>query len=368
MKKILLGMAMLTGIALSAQRPLTLPPSGSNKKAMVAERIGITDVTIHYDRPGVKGREGKIWGQLVYEGYADLGFGSSKASPWRAGANENTTIEFSTDVTINGKALAAGKYGFFIAYGKEESTLIFSKDNNAWGSYYYNPAKDVLQVKVKPVATSQSVEWLKYEFSNQTEQSATINLLWEKLCIPFTVSVDLVQTQLASFRTELKTDMGFYWLGWQTAAQWCVDHNTNLEEALQWADTATNPAILGDLNFVSLSTKAQVLEKLGRAKEAAATMQQALPLGNLNQLHAYGRQLLAKHQNKEALEVFKLNYEKNPQQFIPMMGLVRGYSAVGEYKKALELAQKALPLAPNAVNKSSVEKMISLLKEGKDIN
>src|ERR1700748_1327135 len=93
---------------------LTTLPSGGNKKASVSERIGITDVVIHYDRPGVKGREGQIWGKLIPAGYNDLGFGTSKAAPWRAGANENTTIEFSNDVKIEGQDLPAGKYGFFI--------------------------------------------------------------------------------------------------------------------------------------------------------------------------------------------------------------------------------------------------------------
>src|SRR5688572_25535096 len=88
-----------------SQIPLTVAPSGGNKKASVSERIGLTDVTIHYDRPAVKGREGKIWGQLVHTGFTDQGFGSSKSAPWRAGANENTTFEFSTPVKINGQSL-----------------------------------------------------------------------------------------------------------------------------------------------------------------------------------------------------------------------------------------------------------------------
>src|SRR3954469_2550860 len=103
----------------SQVNPLSAPPPGGNKKAWAGERIGITDVTITYDRPGVKGREGKIYGTpVVHNGFEDLGFGSSKAAPWRAGANENTTIEFSTNVKVEGKDLAAGKYGFFVAYGK----------------------------------------------------------------------------------------------------------------------------------------------------------------------------------------------------------------------------------------------------------
>ena len=368
MKKMILALSLLAVTALQAQRPLTTAPSGGNKKASVSERIGITDVTIHYDRPGVKGREGKIWGQLVAPGYTDQFFGNSKEAPWRAGANECTTIEFSTDVKIEGQPLAAGKYGFFIAYGADESSLIFSKDATSWGSFYYDPKNDVLRIKVKPVATNSSVEWLKYEFSNQTETAATVNLTWEKLSIPFKIEVDLLKTQVESFRRELRTDMGFFWLGWQTAAQWCADHNTNLEEALKWADTATNPNVLGDKNFISLATKASVLTKLGRNAEAAAVMKEAVPLGNMNQIHQYGRSLLTMKYNKQALEVFQTNYEKNPNQFTTLMGLVRGYSGVGDYKKALEYAEKALPLAPNPLNKTSVEKMISQLKEGKDVN
>src|SRR4029077_12986836 len=178
------------------QAQLTTTPSGGNKKAVVGERIGITDVTIHYGRPGVKGREGKIWGQLIAPGFNDLGFGSSKAAPWRAGANENTTIVFSTDVKVEGQSLAAGKYGFFIAYDPNECTVIFSKNSSSWGSFFYDMKEDALRVKVKPVATDKSVEWLKYEFIDEKENSATIALEWEKLMIPFKVEVDYINDQL----------------------------------------------------------------------------------------------------------------------------------------------------------------------------
>jgi hypothetical protein len=368
MKAFFLIACAVACIHTQAQRPLTIPPSGGNKKAVTGERIGITDVTIRYDRPAVKGREGKIWGQLIPVGFTDQGFGNTKAAPWRAGANESTTIEFSTDVQVEGHTLPAGKYGFYIAYDPNESTLIFSKDVTSWGSFYYDPKDDVVRIKVKPVATDHPVEWLKYEFTKQTENSATVALLWEKLAIPFKIEVDLVATQLASFRNELRTDKGFFWLGWQTAAQWCADHNTNLEQALQWADTATNPNVLGDRNFISLSTKAQVLEKLGRNTEAADIMKEALPLGNMNQIHQYGRQLLTQKKNKEALEVFQANYNKYPAQFTTLAGLMRAWSANGDYKKALEYAEKALPLAPNALNKNNMERMVGLLKEGKDVN
>lgn len=159
-----------------AQIPLTVAPSSGNKKAGVSERIGLTDLTIHYDRPAVKGREGKIWGQLVPVGFTDPVFGSSKSAPWRAGANENTTFEFSTDVKIEGQLLPAGRYGFFIAYDPNECTIIFSKNSTSWGHFYYNDKEDVLRVKVKPQPLEKNVEWLKYEFMNETENTAIVLL------------------------------------------------------------------------------------------------------------------------------------------------------------------------------------------------
>ena len=203
MRKFFLLVFSITMMFAEAQITLTQLPSGGNKKATVGERIGLADVTIHYDRPAVKGRDGKIWGELVHVGYTDQGFGSSKSAPWRAGANENTTIEFTKDVKIEGHLLKAGKYGLFIAFDPNESTLIFSNNSSSWGSYYYNEKEDALRVKVKPVVLNESVEWLRYEFLNQTENTATIALEWEKLRIPFRVETNYIEDQLASFRNDL---------------------------------------------------------------------------------------------------------------------------------------------------------------------
>src|SRR5437773_3468587 len=260
---------------------LTTLPSGGNKKAAVIERVGLTDITIHYDRPGVKGREGKIWGQLIPAGFVDQGFGSSKAAPWRAGANENTTIEFSNDVKIEGQPLAAGRYGFFVAYDPTECTLIFSKNSTSWGSFYYDDKEDVLRVKVKPVALDKTVEWLKYEFLNQTENAATIGLQWVKLMIPFKIETDYVRDQLAAFKNELRNSKGFQWQSWNQAASWALAHNTNLEEALLWTDTATSINFGGSQSFTAWSTKAQILDKMGRSDEAAAIMKKAMPYGTM---------------------------------------------------------------------------------------
>ena len=369
MKKLLILPALLLSVVFAySQIPLTVLPSGGNKKAIIGEQIGLTKVLINYDRPGVKGREGKIWGQLVHVGYTDQGFGNTKSAPWRAGANENTTMEFSTAVKIEGQELPAGKYGFFIAYDPNECTLIFSKNSTSWGSYYYNEKEDALRVKVKPVALDKSVEWLKYEFSDETENTAVISLSWEKLRIPFKVEVDYVKSQLESFRNELRTDKGFIWQSWEQAANWCLQRNVNLEEALLWADSATSPGFEGAKSFRAASTKAQILEKLGRGNEAAMVMKNALPNATMNEVHQYGRTLLAQKKTKEALEVFKTNYQKNPDQFTTLIGMVRGYSANGDYKTALTYANKALPLAPDTNNKNNVTAMIDKLKSGKDVN
>jgi len=367
MKKIYaLLLFVLAHTALYAQ--LTESPNGGNKKAMVGERIGITDVTIHYDRPGVKGREGKIWGGIVGYGFTDQGFGTSKAAPWRAGANENTTIEFTDDVTIEGQALPAGKYGFFIAVQPDECTLIFSKNASSWGSFFYDEKEDALRVKVKPAVTDKSTEWLTYSFENETANSATVALTWEKWKIPFTVQVDLIKTQLASFERELRSEKGFNWNAWVQAAQFCVANNTNLEEALQWSDYAITGQFVGQKNFQTLSAKAAVLNKLNRDAEGNALMKEALPLGNMNEIHGYARQLLTAKKTKEAFDIFKMNYDKNPNTFTTNMGLTRGYSATGNYKEALKYAQAALLQAPDAGNKTNVQTIIDKLKAEQDIN
>lgn len=351
-----------------AQIPLKVLPSGGNKKAVVGEQIGLTTVTIHYDRPGVKGREGKIWGQLVPIGYVDQGFGTARKAPWRAGANENTTIEFNTAVTVEGHKLAPGKYGVFIAYDPKESTLIFSKNAESWGSYYYDEREDALRVNLSPKALDKSVEWLNYSFTNQTENSATIVLSWEKMSFPFRIEVDYVNDQLESFRKELRTEKGFIWESWQQAAAWCLDRNVNLEQALQWADSASSGTFGGNKEFQNYITKAQIEEKLGKAEAASQTIKRGMQVASIQELNQYGRRLLSQKKNKEAMEVFKFNYEKNPGKFAPLVGMARGYSADGDYKTALKYAKLAEPLAPDEANKTNITAIIEKLKAGKDIN
>ena len=172
---------------------------------------------------------------------------------------------------------------------------------------------------------------------------------------------------MASFQNELRSQRGFYWLPWDQAAQWALQHNTNLEQALQWADSASGPAFGGINMFQPKATKAQILQKLGRNEEAAAIMKAALPFANMQEIHGYGRSLLAQKKVKEALEVFQMNHTKNPNQFTTLVGLTRGYSANADYKNALKYAELALPMAP-AGQKKSIETMIEKLKKSQDVN
>lgn len=367
-KKLLPAFIALFFSSFSFSQILFTIADGGNKKASVSERIGITDVTIHYDRPAVKGREGKIWGELVPNGFTDQGFGTSKAAPWRAGANENTTISFSSEVMVEGKALPAGTYGLFMAMGNGDATVIFSNNSTSWGSFFYDPKEDALQVKVKTVVLSESVERLKFEFMDEKENSATVALMWEKLKIPFKIEVDYVKTQLQSYRNELKNEKGFRWEAWLEAVNFCIQRNTNLEEALQWSDYSISAPFIGQKNFRTLSTKANLLNKMGRGAEADALLKEAMPLATMQELHNYARQLLREKKPAQALEAFKLNAQKNPNVFTTNMGLMRGYSTNGDFKNALKYAKAAQPQASDKANKDAVDGFIKMLEEGKDIN
>lgn len=350
----------------SSGQYLTVAPDGGNKKASVSEQIGISWITIDYGRPGVKGREGKIWGtNVAHYGLKDFGTG---AIPWRAGANENTVITFSDDVKVEGKELPAGSYGLFIILGESESTFVFSKNYTSWGSFTYNVAEDALRVVVKNQSLDKSVEWLKYEFMDQTESSTKIAMMWEKRMIPFTVEVDLVKIQMASFRKEFRSILGYAHQSYHNAAKFCLDYNVELEQALAWSETAITHPFAGVKNFSNMRLKASILDALNRKPESLVVMQEAISMGSMMEVHQYARSLQAQKMYKEALAAFKTNYEKHPAEFTAMVGLGRGYSSVGDYKNALKYMKQALPKAPNEGSKNNVQGMIKKLEEGKDAN
>ena len=362
---------LLVGVTCSALYAqldrIPLEPDGGNKRAWIAEQVGLVKIAITYNRPGVKGREGKIYNTpIAHYGFVDLGHGTSYSVPWRAGANENTTISFSHDVKVEGKDLPAGAYGFFIALGATESALIFSKNSTSWGSFYYEPEADALRVTVKNQTLDKSEEWLKYEFVDQTDNSATIVMSWEKLRIPFTVVVDKHKVQMDAFRAYFKSTRSYTDL--VTAANYCLQHNIELPQALDWMDRAIGLRIMGVKNFQTLSTKAAILFKMNRSDEAKKIMEEAIPMGTMLDVHGYARTLLRANEIPEAVKIYKANYAKYPDDFVTLVGMGRAHSALGEYKKAAEYLKTALPKSPDNYNKNTVEAMIKKLSEGRDAN
>ncbi|HYL78799.1 MAG TPA: DUF2911 domain-containing protein [Bryobacteraceae bacterium] len=358
--------------ALFAQFPgLTLPPSGNNQRASVTQYIGPVRVNIEYSSPAVHtasglDRRGKIWGGLVPYGMTNLGLNGGKLSPWRAGANENTVFAVSEPVTIEGQPLPAGRYGLHMIPGQDEWTIIFSKNAHAWGSFFYDEADDALRVKVKP-AKHEYREYLTYEFSARRPAQTTAELQWEELSVPWTIKVDNVNdVYVTRLRRELTGENAFDYRAYDAAAQYLVQAGTQLDQALKWADAAISAPFIGQANFDTLSTKALVLGKMDRTDEAKATMQTALKLPGTSptQIHQYGRSLLNAKKNQEAMEIFKYNFDRNGDAWPVHVGLARGYAALGDTKQALEHAQKALPQAPDELNRQGLQTMIKTLSEG----
>jgi len=371
-----LSIVMTAATAAFAQFPgLTLPPDGNNQRTTVIQEIGPARVTIEYSAPAVHSpagvdRRGQIWGKLVPYGMVNLGFGTAKESPWRAGANENTVFAVDQDVLVQGKALPAGRYGLHMIPGPDEWTIIFSHDSGAWGSFFYDPSHDALRVTTKPHKNAYR-EWLSYEFVVRRPAEATVELQWEDLAIPWTIQVEHPDDiYVAELREELNNMPGFSYQGFDAAAQYCIQANTHLDQALEWADAAINRLYIGQKNFDTLSTKALVLTKLGRDAESDQVMQEALHLPGTSamDIHQYGRQLVAAKKYDRALAVFKYNAERNGDAWPVHVGLARGYSATGDLKQALEHAQKALPQAPSDAERQSLEAMIRTLSEGKPIS
>ena len=219
--------------------------------ATAVQTVGVTEITIKYHRPAVKGRE--IWGKL--EPYDKV---------WRAGANEATTISFSTDVKIEGQPLPAGTYGLFMIPTPTEWTIIFSKNAKQWGAFTYKQEQDALRIKVKP-QQAELQERLQYSFPTVTEENTQIVLHWEKLKVPFNVTVDTVAL------TKARVKNGFYWqAGWFTANYFF--QNKQLDEAIKWA----NAAVAMEESTTNLILKAKILAEMKRFDEAIQTAERAM--------------------------------------------------------------------------------------------
>ena len=368
---------IFAGFFSAANAQLTsLPPSGGNQKSMVKQFIGADAfVEITYSSPDVAGREGKIWGGVVPYGKTNLGFGLSSEknpSPWRAGANENTTIKLSHDMEVDGSPIKAGEYALFVEPQKDGPwKVIFSSETNAWGSFFYVPEDEVLSVEATP-EENDFREYLTYDFTNRKGTETTLNLMWENIKLPINMSLPNAKViTLASIESELKNAAGFSYQNWVTAANWASGAGFH-DKAIQWADAAITTPFIGQKNFITLSTKAAVLAGAGKTEESAEVMDQAIkdPSATPLQIHGYGRQLIASGQKDMAMEVFKYNHKRFDGAWPTNYGLARAYSAMGNYKEALKHLKKAQKNIPenDTINPPVIEANIKKLENGEDIN
>ena len=283
---------LCSGISVLAQVDLPRP----SQKASVMQRVGVTDITITYSRPGVKGR--KIWGDPLPEqakvtGEATLDNQNERPAGapivpwghvWRTGANEATQFVVTDDVLINGQKLAAGSYSLHTIPTKDEWTIVFNGTANQWGSFDYDPAKDTLRVKVKPQWVNDSAEWLTYTFDPVTDDSAQVNIRWEKISVPFTVKVaDVAVTTLAHLKTAVSNAKPDDWRTPLQAGNYLLNNKDTADDAqgMAWLDQS----IKVKETFQNLVAKTNALYKAGKKEEAIALGEQAVQKGKADKVN-----------------------------------------------------------------------------------
>jgi len=322
----------------------------TSQKAEVSQMIGLTDITIEYSRPLVKDR--KIWDGLVPYGKV-----------WRTGANVNTTITFSDPVMIEGKPLDRGTYGLHMIPNADEWTIIFSKNSTSWGSFSYEQAEDALRVTVKP-RTADMHNALTFEFDELQPDSAVVELEWEKIAVPFRVSVDVHDLVQASLKRQLRGLSSYVtWVSWNDAANYLLAEKISLDDALAYS----NESIKIEDRFENEIMKSKVLAALNRNDEAATAQKKALDLGTPLQVHQFARQLLSGKRNEEAFVIFRENAKKHPDQWFVHDGLARIYSAQGKFDDAEKEIKVALAGAPGN-QKSYLGELAKRLEAKQDIN
>jgi tetratricopeptide (TPR) repeat protein len=329
--------------------PVRLPDASPRNS--VSFELGLSNIEIKYHSPYIRNR--KVWGGLVpYD------------RVWRAGANENTTITFEHPVKVNGRDLAAGTYGLHIIPSEKNNWIIaFSSNYTSWGSFSYNEKEDVLRIEATPKENPMN-EWLAYEIKPASDSSAEVSMVWEKLRVPFTVQSDVKGITLAMLKNDfLRSPRRFDWVGYWYSALYLNSTNYQLDQALQWI----NMSITNGANFTNVKLKADILTKLGRTEEAAQALKYAVTIGSVFEIDGYVALLVRQKKNAEALELAKLNAQKNPDVGNVNGGLARAYSANGNYPEALKHAKLMLDSAP-AFAKPGWERNIQKLTEGKDMN
>ncbi len=347
---------------------LTVP--NASPRSTVMQTIGVTEVTIEYGRPNVinddKDRTGEIWGKLVpWEMTPNQMTGRS--FPWRAGANENTVITFSSDVTIEGEPLPAGRYGFhIIPHETGEATLIFNKDSHQWGSFAYNETDDALRVKI---ATTEGAPTplLTYHFPQVSKEAAVCELAWEKKRFPFSIGVNTHEVALQQMKEELGQSKGFVWQAYNTAAKYCVDNEVHLDQGMEWIDRGI---LYYGGNFPMYNTKAELLEKMKKGEEATMYKEKAMAVGTIREVFGYGNTLVNAGDVDRGLEIMQKNYDKYyaldyedaTDECLVNLGLAMAYAKQKDMESAMQYADIGLQKAPPDL-KAAAEAFVAQLQQ-----
>jgi TolA-binding protein len=339
-------------IALSAAAQPAVRMPDQSPAASVGQTIGITDVNLTYHRPAVNKR--KIFGALVPYGVL-----------WRAGANQNSTIAFSTPVKVEGQALPAGTYGLFMIPGQAQWTVVFSKFTDDWGTYNYDQSEDAARVTVTPQTMNDNQERMAFTFDDLTSNSATASLRWEKLRVPFKIEVDVPTTVRASLKNELRG--GKHWNGdaWASAARFEL-RNGDVDTALRYAD---NALALGNTTN-ALRTKAAVLEKKGDTKGAAELRDRAKQNYNEGEVLNYTASGLINDKKYDEAIAFVNNFitthPNSVENWRAYSILGQAYAEKGDQAKARDAFNKALSLTRQESERVEVQDSLnSLAVEGK---
>lgn len=343
MKKLYLYLFInLVGIVvLHAQQRLKTPDA--SPRATVEQTIGMTEMRVTYYRPAV--HERIIWGDLVPYGEV-----------WRAGANENTTLSFSTPVFIGDKEIPAGTYGLHMIPTRDKWTIILSRDHKAWGSFFYTENHDVIRFIVEP-ESSAFQERLLYTFDGIEADHVNLALKWEKIRIPIPIRVDLHATVLANFRDELTNVSGFFPEPYIQAVNYCIRNQVNYDEALHWIDHS----IELQESFANLNTKSRLLAAMGKTKEADSLNARAMYLATEVDLNNLGYSLMGENNLKETLVIFQKNAKEHPTSWNVFDSLGELYERMGDKKAAIENYRKALSLVKDGRNKQRLNDTIKKL-------
>lgn len=401
MRNFLLAIAIFCTGALSAQSFVMDLPRVS-QEASVSQTVGITDFNVVYHAPSL--RERTLMGNLIP-------YNTEGTIPWRGGADENTVFTTSTPIKIGGNTLAAGDYGLHFWVTESEITAIFSHNSTAWGSFSYNPEEDALRAPITKGEAPYACDRLHYQFESITPTSCNLVMHWGDQYWELPIEVDVQEEVIAGMRQDLQTRPGWLWVGWFESANYCLQNNTNLEEATTWINrsininpNATNLSTHGRIllaqgkskdevgatlktqleslpvtwkeysaianfalnnledadlalelasksadmnaNFGNTNIIAGVLEAQGKHDAAIKKQKEALNLSSNAQANNYAYQLLNQGKTEAALDVFKFNAKRFPEDPNVHDSLGEAYHATGDHKSAEASLRKSLSLNP----------------------